>query len=198
MSTENFKNNVASYHVTCPVSNGGPTFVLFCLWVGLNKKKFKFIQFIWKWLNFILLNVNVWFTKSFIQKSNRKILNREKVAGAHDDDRVYIRASSTFTFLKGFSKLKFPKMEMIIAFSIICTLLLGFWIWCVDGWYSKPQKSAVRAIPYPVKRSFPWCQHSVINPPIQKFVPGSGYDFILFKNFIKKILTSCAYGYDFL
>ena len=62
-------------------------------------------------------------------------------------------------------------MEMIIAFSIICTLLLGFWIWCVDGWYSKPQKSAVRAIPYPVKRSFPWCQHSVINPPIQKFVP---------------------------
>ena len=60
---------------------------------------------------------------------------------------------------------------MIIAFSIICTLLLGFWIWCVDGWYSKPQKSAVRAIPYPVKRSFPWCQYSVINPPIQKFVP---------------------------
>ena len=91
MSTENFKNNVASYHVTCPVSNGGPTFVLFCLWVGLNKKKFKFIQFIWKWLNFILLNVNVWFTKSFIKKSNRKLkVNREKVACAHDD-RVYIR-----------------------------------------------------------------------------------------------------------
>ena len=44
MSTEIFKNNVASYHVMCPVSNGGPTFVLFCLWV--NKKKFKFIQFI--------------------------------------------------------------------------------------------------------------------------------------------------------
>jgi hypothetical protein len=62
-------------------------------------------------------------------------------------------------------------MEMIIAFSIICTLLLGCWIWFVDGWYSKPQKSTVRAIPCPVKSSFPWCQHSVINPPIQKFVP---------------------------
>jgi hypothetical protein len=37
--------------------------------------------------------------------------------------------------------------------------------------YTKPQKSAVRAIPYPVKSSFPWCQYSFINQPIQNFVP---------------------------
>ena len=61
-------------------------------------------------------------------------------------------------------------MEMNIAFSIICTLLLGFWIWFVDR-YSKPQKSAVRSIPYPVKSGFPWCQYSVINQPIKNFVP---------------------------
>jgi hypothetical protein len=60
-------------------------------------------------------------------------------------------------------------MEMNIVFSIICTLL-GFWIWFVDR-YSKPQKSAVRSIPYPVKSGFPWCQYSVINQPIKNFVP---------------------------